>query len=60
MEKPPRRKKVKLGHVAIQVSLPYSLLNQYDEEIQRRGYNRSEGLRSAIRDQLERWTGRRL
>jgi metal-responsive CopG/Arc/MetJ family transcriptional regulator len=46
--------------VRINVSIPFQLLKQFDEESERRGYNRSEALREAIRDQLERWTGRRL
>jgi metal-responsive CopG/Arc/MetJ family transcriptional regulator len=46
--------------VRIEVSIPFPLLSQFDDEAERRGYNRSEALRAAMRDQLERWTGRRL
>jgi len=46
--------------VNITITVPYSLLSQFDEETQRRGYTRSEAVRQAMRRLLEIWTGRRL
>jgi len=46
--------------VKVSVSLPFSLLQLFDEEADRRGYTRSEAIRQGIRHQLEVWTGRRL
>lgn len=46
--------------VRIEMSIPFQLLSQFDEEAERRGYNRSEAIRAAIRDKIERWTGRQL
>lgn len=54
------KKRCTQKYVRIEVSLPFPLLQQFDEEADARGYNRSEALRSAIRDQIEHWTGRRL
>jgi metal-responsive CopG/Arc/MetJ family transcriptional regulator len=47
-------------YVNVTFSIPYSLLSMFDGEIAKRGYGRSEALRMAMREMLERWTGRRL
>ena len=47
-------------YVHITVSLPFSLLAIFDEEVKKRGYTRSEAIRKAIRSMIEIWTGRRL
>ncbi len=47
-------------YVQVSVTIPFSLLSVFDEEIRRRGYNRSEAIRKAIRSMLEVWTGRRF
>lgn len=54
------KKRPSQKYVRIELSIPFSLVNQFDEEAERRGYNRSEAIRTAMRDELERWTGRRL
>jgi metal-responsive CopG/Arc/MetJ family transcriptional regulator len=59
-EKKNRKKRSAGNYVRIEVTLPFQLISQFDEEAERRGYNRSEALRAAMRDQIERWTGRRL
>jgi metal-responsive CopG/Arc/MetJ family transcriptional regulator len=62
MEETENRKNRQLPakYVRIEMSIPFPLLSQFDGEIERRGYNRSEAIRAAMRDQLERWTGRKL
>lgn len=47
-------------YVRIEVSIPFALLSMFDEESERRGYNRSEALRHAMRNEIEKWTGRQL
>jgi metal-responsive CopG/Arc/MetJ family transcriptional regulator len=54
------KKRVLQKYVRIEISVPFPLLSQFDEEAERRGYNRSEAIRATMRDQLERWTGRKL
>ena len=46
--------------VKASISIPYSLLSTFDEEAKRLGYTRSEGIRQAMRRQLEIWTGKRF
>jgi len=61
LEKKPGRKKSEFSdYVHITVSIPFSLLRVFDEEVKKRGYTRSEAIRKAIRNMLEIWTGRRM
>ena len=45
--------------VNVNFTVPYGLLAVFDQETQKRGYTRSEGLRQAMRRLLEVWTGAR-
>lgn len=61
MVKSKTREKLKSqSFVKVQFTIPFNLLQMFDEETDRRGYTRSEALRKAVRQQLEQWTGRRL
>lgn len=61
MEKRKKGKKsTPSNYVHIYVSIPFQLLSKFDEESERRGYNRSEAMRKAMRNLLETWTGREL
>lgn len=61
MPEPKREESAKISDfVNITVTVPFSLLSQFDEECQRRGYTRSEAVRQGMRRLLEIWTGRRL
>jgi metal-responsive CopG/Arc/MetJ family transcriptional regulator len=55
-----RKKGPSVKYVRIEISIPFLLVSQFDEEAEWRGYNRSEAIRASMRDQIERWTGRRL
>ena len=46
--------------VQVSFSVSTTLLSLFDKESKMRGYTRSEALRSAMREKLEVWTGRRL
>jgi metal-responsive CopG/Arc/MetJ family transcriptional regulator len=59
-EKEKQKKSDGSVYVAVTISLPFSLLSQFDEEIKRKGYTRSEGIRVGMRHLLEVWTGRRF
>lgn len=61
LRKSKTREKLKTqAFVKVNFTVPFNLLDLYDEEAERRGYTRSEALRQAMRRQLEMWTGRRL
>lgn len=45
--------------VSISVSLPFSLLAEYDRQAKMRGFKRSEAIRASMREQLSVWLGRR-
>ena len=52
--------KEKPDFVAISITIPYNLLSMFDSESARRGYQRSEAIRQAMRSLLEAWMGRKL
>ena len=60
MEKKSQKKRAVSDAVDIKVTMPYSLLTAFDEELKRHSYStRSEAVRETIRRQMEIWTGRR-
>jgi hypothetical protein len=52
------RKKRVSEFADVNFTVPFALLNVYDEEAEKRGYTRSEALRQGMRRQIEGWTGR--
>ena len=52
--------KVKPEFLRISVTVPWTLLSQFDEESNKRGYTRSEAVRTAMRRLLSIWTGARI